>query len=126
MVEFSSQTGARRIGCSADLPGVQMDHRHGNKAGRGLILVKSEQKQTDARIIRAERTQLDKRIQGLQDRIVEADSLAVIAALEKRFGKMECEKLTLDEKRQSQNTPPHSFERMFEHAMHFPANPWKL
>ncbi|GLO70465.1 hypothetical protein MACH17_19820 [Phaeobacter inhibens] len=80
----------------------------------------------DKRLIRAERNQLEKQIEGLLDRVVEADSKSIIAAYEKRIEKMERQKLILDEKLVNRGKPAHTFEQMFEHACAFLSNPWKL
>ncbi|GLO72457.1 hypothetical protein MACH17_39740 [Phaeobacter inhibens] len=84
------------------------------------------QMEADKRLIRTERNQLEKQIEGLLDRVVDADSPTLITAYEKRIEKMEREKLILDEKLQNQGKPMHTFEQMFEHALKFLSNPWKL
>ncbi len=84
------------------------------------------QMEADKRLIRTERNKLDKQIEGLLDRVVDADSPTLITAYEKRIEKMEREKLILDEKLQNKGKPLHTFEQMFEHALQFLSNPWKL
>ena len=84
------------------------------------------QMEADKRLIRTERNKLDQQIEGLLDRVVDADSPTLITAYEKRIEKMEREKLILDEKLQNQGKPMHTFEQMFEHALQFLSNPWKL
>lgn len=73
----------------------------------------------------AERNQLDKKIEGLLDRIVTTDSTTIISAYEKRVEKMEREKLILDEKLSQHGSKPDTFEQMFEHATQFLSSPWK-
>jgi site-specific DNA recombinase len=84
------------------------------------------QMEADKRLIRTERNQIEKKIEGLLDRVVEADSPTLITAYEKRIEKMEREKLILDEKLHNKGKPMHTFEQMFEHALQFLSNPWKL
>ncbi|WP_251363826.1 recombinase family protein [Epibacterium ulvae] len=84
------------------------------------------QMEADKRLIRTERNRLDRQIEGLLDRVVDADSPTLITAYEKRIEKMEREKLILDEKLQNQGKPMHTFEQMFEHALQFLSNPWKI
>lgn len=59
---------------------------------------RSNQMQADKRVIRMERVKLQKQIDGLLDRIVEADSPSIITAYEKRIEKMKREKPMLGEK----------------------------
>ncbi len=87
---------------------------------------RARQMEADKRLIRTERNKLDKQIEGLLDRVVDADSSTLITAYEKRIEKMEREKLVLDEKLLNQGKPMHTFEQMFEHALQFLSNPWKL
>ena len=84
------------------------------------------QMEADKRLIRTERNKLDKQIEGLLDRVVDADSPTLINAYEKRIEKMEREKLILDEKLQNQGKPMHTFEQMFEHAPQFLSSPWTI
>lgn len=87
---------------------------------------RTKQIEADKRVLRAERNQLDKKIEGLLDRIVASDSLTIISAYEKRVEKMEREKLILDEKLSHHSAKSDTFEQMFEHAMQFLSSPWKL
>ena len=84
------------------------------------------QKEADKRLIRTERNKLDTQIEGILDRVVDADSPTLISAYEKRIEKMEREKLILDEKLETRGKTLHPFEQMFEHALQFLSNPWKL
>ncbi|MCG7492486.1 recombinase family protein [Thalassobius sp. Cn5-15] len=87
---------------------------------------RSAQAEANRRILRNERDQLTKQIEAFMDRIVEADSPTIITAYEKRIEKMERTKLILDEKLEKQPAKAHTFEQLFEHAMQFLSNPWKL
>ena len=86
------------------------------------------QKQSEGNrdIIRRERKALDKQIEGLLDRIVDAENPTVITAYEKRLDKLEREKLILDEKLKDSGPKQGTFEQLFEHAMEFLSNPWIL
>ena len=66
---------------------------------------------------------LNKKIENLLDRIVEADNSSVVSAYEKRISKMESQKALLSEKLTSVGKPRRSFEEVFELAMNFLANP---
>ncbi len=82
--------------------------------------------EADKHLIRTERNKLDQQIEGLLDRVVEADSPTLITAYKKRIEKMEREKLILGEKLQNHGKPMHTFEQMFEQALQFLSNPWKI
>ncbi len=69
---------------------------------------------------------LEKQIEQLLDRIVEASNDSVVAAYEKRIAKLEREKVLALEKLSATGKPKHTFEESFEHAMRFLANPWKV
>ena len=69
---------------------------------------------------------LEKQIDALLERIVEASNPSVIAAYESKIAKLEREKLVLEEKRLTSGSPRGRFEDMFELAMGFLANPSKL
>lgn len=84
------------------------------------------QAQSFAKSFTREVQTIEKQIEGLLDRIVEASNPSVIAAYETRIAKLEREKLLLEEKRASSATPRGTFEEMFELAMSFFANPSKL
>ncbi len=57
---------------------------------------------------------------------VEADNPSVISAYELKIAKLEKQKLILAEKLQDHGKPKHSFEEMFELALRFLSNHWKL
>ena len=69
---------------------------------------------------------IEKQIELLVDRIVDADSSTVIVAYEKRIAKHEKEKLLLAEKLTNSHCDRRPFDEMFEHAMQFLSNPKKL
>ena len=69
---------------------------------------------------------LEKQIEQLLDRIVEASNDSVVAAYEKRIAKLEREKVLALEKLSATGKPKHTFEESFEHAMRFLANPWQV
>lgn len=69
---------------------------------------------------------IERQIEQLLDRIVDDSSTAVISAYEQRIEKLEQDKLVMKEKAENDAKPRHSLEEMFEHAMTFLANPYKL
>ncbi|MCP5400661.1 MAG: recombinase, partial [Sphingomonas sp.] len=69
---------------------------------------------------------LEKQIDALLERIVEATNPTVINAYETKIAKLEREKLVLEEKRLTSGNPRGRFEDMFELAMRFLSNPSKL
>ena len=76
--------------------------------------------------LRGSLTKIDRQIESLLDRIVDASSNAVVSAYEKRISALESEKLVIEEKLESVGRPVRTFEEMFEHAMTFLANPLNL
>ena len=70
--------------------------------------------------------QLEKQIEQLLDRIVDATSDSVVSAYEKRITKLDREKLVLQEQLAESGKPRHTFEESFEHAIRFLASPWSL
>ena len=71
-------------------------------------------------------TALDTQIEQTLDKIMGSSNATVIAAFEKRIEELESQKLTLDEKRRQTTGPRLNFTQVFEPAMTFLANPWKL
>ena len=69
---------------------------------------------------------LEKDINAVVSRIMEATNPRVISAYETRIEEMENRKLLLMEKTQNAGQPIHSFRQMFELSMQFLANPQKL
>ena len=76
--------------------------------------------------VKRDLAKLDKQMDGLLDRIVEADSPAVIKAYEKRLGQFERDKIALQEKQASGMPVQAKFDELFELASTFLANPWKI
>ncbi len=75
---------------------------------------------------RQEITKLEKQIELLVDRIVDTDSPTAIEAYEKRIAKFEKDKLIMAEKLSNRDRIRRPYDEMFEHALQFLANPWKL
>jgi hypothetical protein len=67
---------------------------------------------------------IDASIDQFPDRIVEADNPSVISACEAKIAKLEKQKLPRYCKITA--NPKHSFEEMFELALRFLSNSWKL
>ena len=76
--------------------------------------------------LRQDAGKIDKQIEQLLDRIVEAENPSVIAAYEKRIAKLEKQKLAMSEKLENGSKPCHTYEELFEHALTFLASPCKL
>ena len=76
--------------------------------------------------VKREAAKLEKQIEQLLDRIVDAASPTVVTAYEKRIAKLEKEKLLMAENLSSCGKPQRPFEEMFEHAMNYLANPRRL
>ena len=85
-----------------------------------------EQAEGLVQVLKRDTAKIDKQIEGLLERIVEANHPKVIGAYETRLIKLEQDKLVLDEKLQKNGQTVHSFDEMFELACKFLANPWKL
>ena len=77
-------------------------------------------------LLQHDAAKLDKQIETLLDRIVDAENPSIIAAYEKRLTKLERAKLILAEKLEIKATPTHTFDELFELACSFLANPWKI
>ena len=81
-----------------------------------------------AKNIRSELIMLEKKVDGLVDRIVDATSERVVKAYEQRIEGLDRKKLVLGEKLQNTGKPKRTFEEMFELTMQFlssPCNIWK-
>ncbi len=81
-----------------------------------------------AKGLRGDMLRLEKQIEGLVDRIVDATSERVIQAYEQRIEGLERQKLVLGEKLQNAGKPRRPFEEMFELTIRFlssPCNIWK-
>ncbi len=84
------------------------------------------QAKNTAQTLKRDVAKIDASIDQFLDRIVEADNPSVISAYESKIAKLEKQKLILAEKLQDHGKPKHSFEEMFELALRFLSNPWKL
>ncbi|MDH5721911.1 MAG: recombinase family protein [Alphaproteobacteria bacterium] len=69
---------------------------------------------------------IERKTEQLLDRLVETNSMAAISAYEGKIEKLEKEKIVLREKIENCGKPCHAFEEMFEHALTFLSNPYKL
>ena len=78
------------------------------------------------RVIEKELGEIDRKIEGLLDRIVDAGSPTVIAAYERRIGEFESSKLLLSEKMANVGQPKKDFDETFRNALAFLASPWNL
>ena len=76
--------------------------------------------------IQTEVTKVQSQIDGLVDRIVDANSDSVIRAYESRIKTLEEQKVSLEAKAQSISAPKKGFEEAFRTPMEFLASPWKL
>ena len=69
---------------------------------------------------------VEKQIDALLNRIVEAQHASVVSAYEDRIAKLEREKLLLQERSANIAAPVRGFEESFELALGFLSNPWKI
>ena len=69
---------------------------------------------------------LDAQLDKLMARIVETDSPAVITAYERKIAALENRKLAVAEQLASTARPRYAFEDLFERALEFLANPWRI
>jgi hypothetical protein len=76
--------------------------------------------------LKADIARLDNQIDQLMDRIVEASSVSMITAYERRVEKLQREKLIAAEKLQQKPGPKRPFEEMFELACDFLSSPWNI
>ena len=76
--------------------------------------------------MKAEVSQIDRKIAQLMDRLVEADSTSVIRAYERKIGDLEDHKLLLEENIENLGTPLDTYEETFRTAMGFLSNPYKI
>lgn len=74
----------------------------------------------------AEIAKVQKEVDSVLDRLVQATSQSVVAAYERRVGELEKTRLVLEERRSKSTGPLKSFEEMFERAICFLAGPAKL
>ena len=69
---------------------------------------------------------IEKKIEQLLDRIIESENASVISAYEQKIAKLEKEKLLAAEKLSKSSKPRRGFDDLFELAIEFLSNPWKL
>lgn len=69
---------------------------------------------------------IEKQIEALLDRVVESGVGSVIAAYEKRTGKLESEKALLEERVAMGGKPKNAPEESFELALRFLSTPWNI
>ena len=79
-----------------------------------------------AAALKAEVTKLDRQIENLLDRIVDATSTTTANAYERRISKLEREKQIAAERLAKKPGPQRPFEEMFELACDFLSSPWNL
>lgn len=84
------------------------------------------QKETIEEALRKDAAELEKKLENLLDRIVDATSPTVIAAYEKRIAAFESEKLIIEEKLNSSTGETGTCEELFERALQFLSNPLQL
>ena len=89
----------------------------------GLQMQKAKQAHTP---LKRDLTRLEAQIDEKLDQIVECTSTTVQRAFERKVEQLERDKLLLREKLSKSPGPKRGFEEMFELAMGFLANPWKL
>lgn len=84
------------------------------------------QSKTAAASLKTELSKIDKQIEQLLDRIVEAASRSVISAYEKRIDSLETKKLILAEKLTEKPMQQGTYDQILEPAMGFLSNPCNL
>ncbi len=80
----------------------------------------------NAKSFEKEALKAEKQIEGLLDRIVTADNESVVAAYEKRIGRLEREKALLVEKAENVAKPRYAREELFELALQFLSTPYNI
>ena len=71
-------------------------------------------------------TQIDKQVEQLLDRIVDAQSPSVVSAYEKRIQKLEADKHVISETIAESGKPQRHFDETLRTALEFISSPWKL
>ncbi|WP_371347239.1 hypothetical protein [Ancylobacter sp. IITR112] len=82
--------------------------------------------QSQAKAIGAQLIKIDRDIEKLLDRVVDASVPSVIAAYEDRIRALEEEKIVLREKASKLGRPASSFDDTLRTALEFLSNPWNL
>jgi len=78
------------------------------------------------KVLRRDILKLDRQIETMMDKIADAESDTAITAYSRRIDRLERDKLLKAEKLENGTTPQRPFEEMFELALQFLSNPWKL
>ncbi|MBL4647310.1 MAG: recombinase family protein, partial [Rhizobiales bacterium] len=76
--------------------------------------------------LRRDVLKIERQVEQLVDRIVESQSATLITAYESRLSKLERDKLIVAEKLEKDVGTQRGFDEMFELALNFFSNPWKL
>ena len=76
--------------------------------------------------MRLEIGQIERKLAQVVDRLVEADSGAIVRAYEQKVDELERQKLILAEKIAQCGTPARDYQSTFQTALKFLANPWNL
>ncbi|MEP2987846.1 MAG: recombinase family protein [Parasphingorhabdus sp.] len=76
--------------------------------------------------MRVEIGKVDEQISKLLDRLIEAESSAVVKAYETKVDTLERKKMVLNEKIAKCGTPIRGYDETFQTAMQFLSNPWNL
>jgi len=84
------------------------------------------QAQSTGKELRKKAAQIEKQIDALVERTVEATSASVMAAFERKIKKLEEERILIGEQITAAGKPKHTFEESFELAMKFLASPWNI
>ena len=79
-----------------------------------------------AKALQASVKQIERQIDQLLDRIVDANNASVIAAYEKKIAKLERDKALAEERIASGAKPLHTLEESFELALRFLSSPWTI
>lgn len=77
-------------------------------------------------VLKKELKSLEKQIETLLDRVVDATNIRIIQSYQKRLAKLEQDKFVIDEKLQKTGKPVRDFDEMFVLALKFLSNPWNL
>ena len=85
-----------------------------------------QQAQDASTVAKAEIRSIEKQIDQLLDRIVDATNDSVVGAYERKVAKLEREKLLAEETMSKVGKPRHTFEESFEHAIQFLSSPCKI
>ena len=85
-----------------------------------------EFQKTHSKSLQLDMAKSEKKIEQLLDRIVAAESTAVVSAYEKRIGELQLEKQIMQEKVANCGRPLRGFDESFRTAMDFLANPYEL